>query len=341
MSGNRGQGGIAIYDVTNLLKPKVLKQNYLKFPVHNTFACQMGSKAYMLVVDDVNARDVHIIDISKPQSPREIAVTGAPDWPAAVDNIYPAMEGTFTEPSYSLPGGAFAGPIVWTGGQGCTAGEIPPAPAADAVALIQRGTCFFQDKAESAEAQGYAGFVVANDAARGDGLVSMSARDNGPYPPIPGYFVGFSTGEVMKAAGVGSLGAMLDVHGVFDGWGYMRVLDTSDPTNPVEIGQYATEGVLAQPPPPGNHRCTTSSSMTPRPTSAGTPTGCEWSISAPPRPPWRPPTSSTRHRSTPTERRSGPFLGCLLLSASGRQPVHPWQRPQHRALDLRQALTIP
>jgi len=253
MSGNRGQGGIAIYDVTNLLKPKVLKQNYLKFPVHNTFACQMGSKAYMLVVDDVNARDVHIIDISKPQSPREIAVTGAPDWPAAVDNIYPATEGTFTEPSYSLPGGAFAGPIVWTGGQGCTAGEIPPAPAADAVALIQRGTCFFQDKAESAEAQGYAGFVVANDAARGDGLVSMSARDNGPYPPITGYFVGFSTGEVMKAAGVGSLGAMLDVHGVFDGWGYMRVLDTSDPTNPVEIGQYATEGVLAQPPPPGNH----------------------------------------------------------------------------------------
>ncbi len=87
MSGNRGQSGIAIYDVTNPLKPRVLKQNYLKFRVHNTFAWQMGSKAYMLVLDDVNARDVHIIDISKPQSPREIAVTGAPDWPAAVDNI--------------------------------------------------------------------------------------------------------------------------------------------------------------------------------------------------------------------------------------------------------------
>ena len=340
-----GQGGINLWDVTNPLKPINLKQNFLPFPVHNTFTWQQGQHAYTLVVDDVNARDVHIVDITKPQSPKQIAVTGAPDWPNAVDSIgvgevffhdgwvqqdpasrryfaylsywdlglvildvtqpsnpvfvadtdfptpdplsgekpdgnahvtvpsadgnlvlegdedfspnelkdtqitfqgttYPALEGDFTRPIFRLPGSTLTGPIVWTGGEGCTADAVPPAPATDAIALIQRGTCFFQDKAESAAAKGYAGFVVANDAARGDALVNMAPRDNGPYPAIPGIFVGFSTGEAMKSAGIGALDGTLTAVGVFNGWGYLRVIDVSDKSDPVEVGEFATEGTL-------------------------------------------------------------------------------------------------
>ena len=344
-----GQNGITIWDVTSPTKPKPLKQNFLNFDVHNTYIWQQGGNAYVMIVDDVNVQDVHIADITKPQAPREIAVTGQLDWPGLNDNIgdgevflhdvwvqenngkyiaylsywdgglvlldvtdpanpvflgdsdyiypdplsgedpegnshvavpnaagtrvlmgdedfaagsltsftydgtsYPAAEGGFTVPVYTLPGGSFSGPIVWTGGEGCTADAVPSAPSADAVALIQRGTCFFQDKAESAFAKGYAGFVVANDAARGDGLITMAARDAGPYPPIPGVFVGFSTGEIMKAAGEGSLGADVAMTGIFDGYGYLRLLDVSDPTNIVELDQFATENVFANPPLPGD-----------------------------------------------------------------------------------------
>ena len=339
-----GNNGIAIYDVTNPLKPKVLKQNFLKFQVHNTYIYQQGDQAYALVVDDENLRDVHIIDITKPQAPKEIAVTGAPDWPPGIDNIgfgevflhdvwaqendgqviaylsywdaglvllditdpgnpvflgdsdyldpdplsgvapegnshaavpnadgtrvlmgdedfgpgqitsftfdgtsYPAIEGTFTFPVGLLPGQTFNGPVVWTGGLGCTAAEIPPAPALGAVALIQRGVCFFQDKAEAAFAQGYAAFVVANDAARGDSLVAMAPRDDGPYPPIPGAFVGFSTGEVMQAAGVGNPGGTVVMTGIFDGYGRLHLLDVTDPANIVELDGFATENVFVPP----------------------------------------------------------------------------------------------
>ena len=330
--------GVAIYDVTNPLKPRVLKQNFLRFPVHNTFIYQQGDNAYMLVVDDVNARDVHIIDITKPWAPREIAVTGAPDWPSLetltfgasfvhdvwvqenggqvtaylsywdaglvllditdptnpvflgdseyidpdllsgvppegnshvavptddgnivimgdedfspsfIDTFthnsvsYPAAEANFTTQITSFPGDEFSGPVYWTGGEGCTVGSIPTAPSANAIALIQRGSCRFDLKASNAITQGYAGFIVANDAAGGNILVTMA----GNARSIVGIFVGYSSGEAMKAQPAGS--TML-AHATFDGWGYMRVLDTSNPGSMVELGQFATEGVLSDLPP--------------------------------------------------------------------------------------------
>jgi hypothetical protein len=289
-----------------------------------------------------NIQDVHVIDVTKPQSPKEIAVTGQLDWPSDIDaefgatagtflhdvwvqenggkviaylsywdaglvlldvtdpanpvflgdstygapdplsgefpagdghvavpnadgtrvllgdedfaagaldtftfdgTAYPVAEGGFTPPTYSLPGGSFSGPVHWTGGEGCTTGEFDRSANPGEVALIQRGTCFFSTKAANAQALGYAGFVVANDAARGDALVSMSAGTANVIT-IPGYFVGYSTGESMKASEGGTLAAA----GIFDGYGYLRLLDVSDPANIVEVDQFATEGVFANPP---------------------------------------------------------------------------------------------
>jgi hypothetical protein len=341
-----GQGGVAIWDVTDPTKPRALKQNFLDFPVHNTFIWQQGDKAYMLVVDDVNVQDLHIVDVSKPQSPKEIAVTGQLDWPEDIadefgdaaatflhdvwvqdnggqviaylsywdaglvlldvtdpsapvflgDSIYadpdplsgefpagdghvavpsaygsrvllgdedfaagaltdftfdgvpyPVLEGGFTPPTFSLPGASFSGPVHWTGGEGCTTGEFDRAAIGSEVALIQRGTCFFSTKAANAQAQGYTGFVVANDAARGDALITMSAG-TADVITIPGYFVGNSTGEIMKGVPGGNLFAA----GLFDGYGYLRLLDVSDPENIIEIDQFATEGVFVNPPLPGD-----------------------------------------------------------------------------------------
>ncbi len=337
-----GQGGLSIWDVSNPSKPRQLRQNYLDFGVHNTFIWQQGDSAYMMVVDDVNLQDVHIVDITKPQDPRVVAVTGQNDWPADIaeefgatagvflhdiwvqqngervvaylaywdaglvlldvtnphdplflgdseygvpdplsgefpagdghvavpsadgsrvlfgdedfaagaltsftfDGVsYPVAEGGFTPPTFSLPGAAFGGPVHWTGGQGCTLGEIDRDANPGEVALMQRGTCFFSTKAANAQARGYAGFIVANDAARGDALVTMSAG-TADVITIPGYFVGFSTGEIMKAGE----GAEMAATGLFDGYGYLRLMDVTDPANIIEVDQFATEGVFANPP---------------------------------------------------------------------------------------------
>ena len=341
-----GQGGVAMWDVTDPTKPRALKQNFLEFDVHNTYIWQQGENAYMMIVDDENIQDVHIADISKPQSPKEIAVTGQLDWPAdiaaefgdtaavflhdiwvqenngrviaylaywdaglvlldvtdpyepvflgdsvyavpdplsgefpagdghvAVPNAdgtrvllgdedfaagalatftfqgvdYPVAEGGFTPPTYSLPGSSFSGPVHWTGGEGCTTAEFDRAANPGEVALIQRGTCFFSTKAANAQALGYDGFIVANDEARGDALLTMSAGTPDVIT-IPGYFVGYSTGEIMKAAE----GGIVTATGIFDGYGYLRLLDVSDPANIVEVDQFATEGVFANPPLPGD-----------------------------------------------------------------------------------------
>lgn len=341
-----GQGGVTIWDVTDPTRPKAMKQNYLDFPVHNTYIWQQGENAYMVVVDDVNVQDVTIVDLTKPQSPKVIAVTGQLDWPDDIDAefgdtagtflhdvwvqenngrvvaylaywdaglvmldvtdpanpvflgdsvyavpdplsgqfpagdghvvvpnaagsrallgdedfaagsldtfmfdgvSYPVAEGGFTPPVFTLPGGTFSGPVHWTGGEGCTTGEFDRSANAGEIALIQRGTCFFSTKAANAQALGYAGFVVANDAARGDALITMSAG-TADVITIPGFFVGFSTGEIMKANEAGALNAA----GVFDGYGYLRLLDVSDPANIVELDQFATEGVFANPPIPGD-----------------------------------------------------------------------------------------
>jgi hypothetical protein len=66
---------------------------------------------------------------------------------------------------------------------------------------------------------------------------------------IPGYFVGYSTGEAMKA----NEGGTLFVHGTFNGYGYLHLLNVQDPKHIVELDQFATEGVFANPPLPGDH----------------------------------------------------------------------------------------
>lgn len=84
----QGQFGISLWDVSNPAKPHALKQNFLDFPVHNTFAWTTASgNTYLLIVDDIATDDLKIADITKPQSPKLITTTGIETWLATNPEI--------------------------------------------------------------------------------------------------------------------------------------------------------------------------------------------------------------------------------------------------------------
>jgi hypothetical protein len=150
---------------------------------------------------------------------------------------YDAAEGSFTKPISSLDDQDMNGSTTYIG-LAC-GGSVPEASGGgDQITVIQRGTCTFQLKAETAKAAGYDGFIVFNDAARGDALVTMA----GDGIDIPGIFVGHSTGLAIFDADdvseltVGDSGAPVSTTVKFDGWGYFHLLDRA---TLAETGYYA------------------------------------------------------------------------------------------------------
>ncbi|NND74211.1 MAG: hypothetical protein HKN44_04315 [Ilumatobacter sp.] len=322
-----GQGGISLYDVTDPTKPKALKKNYLEFEgVHNTFAWDWNGKSYLIgTADTFDFFDTFFVDISKPQSPKLLTVTGALDWvpqglnldqletgssasvnnhdnwveiidgvPTAVVSYWDAgfvtldvtdpanpvflddttyddpdpitgepYEGNahaavfggngdyifggdedFSPSSFAIlydgveyPAGValfgddpntLAGNVEYVGGDGCGA-LAAPTGAEPQVALIDRGACFFSDKGANAEAAGYEGYIVANNA--GDGLLNMSPGDNA-IPTIPGVFIGQSDGDAIKA----NQGLPVSSDSIFDGWGYLHVYNNTGGPLTVPVG---------------------------------------------------------------------------------------------------------
>jgi hypothetical protein len=85
-------GGFSIYDVTNPLAPVPLVLGAgdptpstfsATNQIHSAFAWQQGRKAYVVIVDDEEAADVDIFDISNPSAPVQVAEVGLPNWPGA------------------------------------------------------------------------------------------------------------------------------------------------------------------------------------------------------------------------------------------------------------------
>lgn len=350
----RGQGGVSLWDVTVPERPHALKQNFLDFPVHNTFPWHdtTTGRTYLIGVNNVGVRDVWFADITRPQSPKLLAEVGLPDWSGAQDsqsdgiggfaasfnhdvwiaNVgteqdpdyqaavsywdagfvtldvndptaptfvddstypnpdpitgfsppegnahaaaynndasrilagdedfgpfrtlfeitggpnageYEASEGAFTEPIATLEDQAMNGPTTYLG-LGCDPSADltdPPTTDAttDAIAVFQRGDCRFDTKAQTAINNGYEGFIVFNDAARGDDVITMGGEPR----DLPGIFVGHSTGlaifdaETAGDLAIGQIGAAVAAEAVFDGWGYFHLLDRATLK---EIGYYA------------------------------------------------------------------------------------------------------
>lgn len=115
-----------------------------------------------------------------------------------------AKEGLFTKQLSGWLSGdseVLQGVVVYVG-RGCNSPLDPyKNNPAGKIALIVRGTCGFLEKITRAYNAGAIGAIVFNDAARGDALVAMSPVSPGMVP-IPGFFVGNSSGVTLSASPV-------------------------------------------------------------------------------------------------------------------------------------------
>lgn len=154
---------------------------------------------------------------------------------------YPAAEAAFGPPIFTVPGNMMTGVVYDTGSNGCSASDVPDAPGPGYIALIDRGGCFFDFKGENAEQKGYDGFIVVNRF--GEDVFGMGSGRNISVS-IPGLMVGKTTGEIIRASASSVEKLAASATALYNGYGYMRVLDVTDPTNIVQVGHYATENVF-------------------------------------------------------------------------------------------------
>ena len=169
-----------------------------------------------------------------------------------------AVEGQGSPPIVELPGRAMAGEVVHVGrgcpadprpvppGSGVTVADPYPPNVAGKIVLIERGACRFDNKIARAQQEGAAGVIVYNNAAGGEALVLMGI-DNpvidgpagiaGTQINIPAVFVQRSTGLLLRD---GAQPVTARAAAVFNGWGYLRFFDISDPANPVQLSTFAT-----------------------------------------------------------------------------------------------------
>jgi len=99
--------------------------------------------------------------------------------PAELEQLDPAPQAYETATFTYSGSGEVTGPLVPTNDvlipppaepgstSGCEASDFEPAPNEPAVALIQRGTCFFEDKARNAEEAGYDAVIIFNEGQEG------------------------------------------------------------------------------------------------------------------------------------------------------------------------------
>jgi hypothetical protein len=191
---------------------------------------------------------------------------------------FDAGEFGFTKPVATFPDGRINGPTVF-GGYGCPddTAEIPNpsvlgelAPDEEAIIVFQRGpvgdpnhphdSCFFSDKIRAAEEAGYDVAIIANHHAGAEGgAIPDAFFCGGQGSPVLGTAAGLCVGHrfMHEAFGKapdytfpypqpapnepapGALGPDIDAESEYDGWGYGRVVDTSNPSAPTEVGQFA------------------------------------------------------------------------------------------------------
>ena len=171
------------------------------------------------------------------------------DGVASFGTDHEAAEAAFTPP-LAAPFGAFD--VAWIGltdglfsaqAFGCAANPSDPLNSGPAVAygesvagkiaLIQRGACRFDEKIAVAESEGAIGVIVFNDTR--EDVITMGGN---PIVSIPGMFIRGSRGNELAALRVASTAVEATLTpGAFNGFGFVRVFDISDPANPVKLSE--------------------------------------------------------------------------------------------------------
>jgi hypothetical protein len=233
--------GVIILDIANPANPTALGRTaYAAGQEGNAHSTADARNGTLLIQADEDFSPFHL----------EFNVTA----PASIAGQYPAVEGTFTKPIVELPNKTMSGDVVHVG-RGCPPGT-PGLPAGDPyladpsgkIALIERGVCRFDNKIAWAQQNGAIGAIVYNNAAGGEALVLMGG-DNpvqqgspqviGTQVTIAGIFVRRSTGLAMINA-LSTSTVSINAKAVFDGWGYLRFFDISNPGSPTQVGTFAT-----------------------------------------------------------------------------------------------------
>jgi hypothetical protein len=234
--------GVIILDVRDPANPFVIGRT----------AYEQGVEGNAHSIDTADDEDI-LIQADEDFSPFEFQFTSN-----AFAGQRLAVEAEGTPPIVERPGREMAGEVVHVG-RGCPADPRPVPPGtglavadpyladpAGKIALIERGLCRFDNKVARAQQAGAVGVIVYNNAAGGEALVLMGIDSpviDGP-PGIagtvintPAVFVQRSTGLLLRD---GAQPVTARAAAVFNGWGYLRFFDISDPANPVQLSTFAT-----------------------------------------------------------------------------------------------------
>jgi hypothetical protein len=265
-------------DVSDPSNPQIVGEtDYADCDQVVTTACPPEGNAHQ---GEWNSDGSLFIGTDEDFSPFRVPITVL-DGPLAGEKI-DAGEFGFTKQVASFPDGQVNGPTVF-GGYGCPGDPVPPVSTlgplgADEEAMIvfQRGpvgdpnspgnACFFSDKIRAGEEAGYDVVIVANHHAGALGGETPDAFFcGGQGSPVLGTAAGLCIGhESMHRLfnrppdytfpypegdpgdvepNPGDLGPRVSAESEFDGWGYARLHDTSTPSAPTEVGQFAIDEV--------------------------------------------------------------------------------------------------
>lgn len=132
-------------------------------------------------------------------------------------------------------------------GLACTGMPLPTAGETGAsIAVVERGTCTFTEKATNVSAAGYDAGVVFNHVGGCDARVTMAVEGD-----IPFVFVGRTAGLTLlgvadahcadAAPAVATVVSGVTLSAVFDGWGYVHLFDAS---TLADLDQYAIDEAM-------------------------------------------------------------------------------------------------
>lgn len=222
--------GLQLWDVTNPASPVLLSAK-AEFGepefIHNLFIYQRGGKAYVAAVSGFNEiftgiGDVLIVDVTDPTNPVTVG-----DWGAGKDGGMAYGTPFATVPPFP-PGSDCTPP---PGGQELCRGEFFPAVYAHDVWVNTRGTVAYISYWD-------AGLILLD--------ISNPRRPRmigqGIEPPTFGSDEGDA--HVAVPAHGGDIVVVGDETYTDDPFGFARVFDTSDATNPHQISAFATENTL-------------------------------------------------------------------------------------------------
>lgn len=239
--GPNGVSGFHLFDVTDPTNPVHLSR-FETGPVHNLWLYQRGDRAFVLLavpfaevfdgLVGLPASDFQIVEVTDPTDPQLIG-----EWTIGRDAGLAFGSPFFADFIPPLPAGSDCTPPPGTP-ELCRGEDFPGVLLHD-VWASRNGTVAYLSYWD-------AGLI----------LLDISDPSN---PTLIGRGVEpetFGSDEGNAHAAVparnGNLALVTDEDFTSGPWGFLRVFDTSDPTNPVEIGAFATENALNAPPPDGD-----------------------------------------------------------------------------------------